>query len=168
MLSLDLDPTFSPSRAVMAGATAAVAYVGIMYADMAITGSPTNELLMLGRPLTADRTKALLVGLAAHMGVGTAMGVIYGAVGRRRLPGPDWARGVLMMLMENTILWPAALVIDRVHPSMRSGELPRLNTPVSVAQQIARHSGFGAVMGALYGDGSGTLERIRRPPDGGH
>lgn len=148
-----LDPQFAPARAGTAGLAAAFAYLGIMYADMAITRSPSDDLLMLGRPVTGDPTRARLLGLVAHAGFGAAMGLAYGGVARRRLRGPDWVRGVSMMLIENTLLWPLALVADRYHPSMRSGELPRLNTPIPFAQQIVRHVGFGAVMGAIYGSG---------------
>lgn len=150
----DLDPTFDPPRAAAAGAVAAMVYLGVMYLDMALTGSPSDDLLMLGRPLTVNRTAARLLGLAAHTSFGTTLGLAYGALGRRALPGPDWARGVLLLLAENALLWPLAVLADRAHPSMRSGELPRLNTPVPFAQQVARHVAFGAALGALYGNGA--------------
>lgn len=150
---IDRDPSFAPARAGVVGAGAACVYLGVMYLDMAATGSPSDDLLMVGRVLTANRTGARLLGLVAHMGFGTAMGLAYGAFGRRTLPGPNWARGVLMLLAENALLWPLALLVDRYHPAMRSGELPRLNAPVPFAQQIARHVAFGAALGLLYGSG---------------
>jgi hypothetical protein len=95
-----------------------------------------------------------VLGLLAHTGFGTTLGLAYGALGRRALPGPNWARGVLMLMAENAALWPLAVVADRVHPSMRSGELPRLNTPIPFAQQLIRHVAFGAALGVLYGNGN--------------
>jgi hypothetical protein len=148
-----LDPAFDPARAAAAGAFAAFGYLGVMYLDMAVTGSRSDDLLMLGRVLSADPRTARLLGLVAHTGFGTSLGLLYGAAVRRRLPGPGWARGVAMLMAENTLLWPLAMLADRLHPSMRSGELPRLNTPVPFAQQIVRHIGFGAALGLLYGEG---------------
>ena len=79
------------------------------------------------------------------------MGLVYGGYVRRRLYGPDWARGIQMMLIENTMLWPLTVPTDRYHPAMKRGELPKLNTPIPAVQQVIRHVGFGAVMGWLYG-----------------
>jgi hypothetical protein len=158
----DVDPAFDAARAASAGAASAFVYLAVMYLDMALTGSPSDDLLMLGRPFTADRARARLLGLAAHTSFGASLGLVYGALGRRALRGPNWTRGVLLLLAENALLWPLAVVADRVHPCMRSGELPRLNTPVPFAQQVARHVAFGAALGALYGNGT-----VRRSPVGG-
>jgi len=154
-----VDPDFDPARATVAGALAAFGYLGVMYADIAISGSPSDDLLMLGRALTAGRRRALLLGLLAHTGFGTAMGLLYGGMVRRRLRGAGWSRGMQMLLIENTLLWPLTFLADRFHPSMRSGELPRMNTPVPIAQQIVRHIAFGGLMGLLYGKGK---DRSRR------
>jgi hypothetical protein len=147
------DDTLAPGRAAASGAVAAVVYLVVMYADMAVTHSPSDDLLMLGRPLTANPRLARLLGLPTHLGFGVAVGLAYGAYGHRRLRGPNWLRGASMLMLENTVLWPASLAADRWHPAMRSGELPRLNTPVPFAQQIARHLAFGAALGLLYADG---------------
>lgn len=152
-ISPALDPSFAPVRAGAAGALASFAYLGVMYLDMTLTHSPSDDLLMLGRPLTADPKKARLLGLLAHTGFGTTLGLVYGGLVRRRLPGPRWARGVTMLLAENTLLWPLTFLADRYHPAMRNGELPHLNSPVPLAQQIVRHIGFGAALGMLYGTG---------------
>lgn len=149
----ELDPDFDPVRAAHAGMLAAFAYLGVMYADMAVSGSRSDDLLMLGRPFTTDPRRAKLLGLSAHTAFGAFMGLLFGGLVRRRLWGPSWARGITMMLCENTVLWPLTFVADRFHPSMRGGELPRLNTPVPFIQQVVRHVGFGVVMGWLYGRG---------------
>lgn len=156
MTDLRLDPTLSSVQALRDGVLAALAYLGVMYADMFITGSRSDDLLMLGRPITDNRVQARILGLFAHCGFGGCMGMLYAAIGRRRLRGPSWVRGVQMMLIENTVLWPLSFVADRYHPSMRSGELPRLNTPIPFLQQIVRHIAFGAVLGWLYGKGNSS------------
>ncbi len=145
-----------PGRAACAGVVAAFAYLLTMYADMAITRSPSDDLLMLGGPITADRRLARLAGLPLHTGFGAFVGLVYAGYGYRHLRGPDWLRGITMMAIENTVLWPTAILADRFHPSMRSGELPRLNAPVPFAQQLARHAAFGVVLGMLYGKGRQT------------
>lgn len=153
-----LDPDFDVARAAGAGAVAAWGYLAVMYADMALTGSRSDDLLMLGRVLAVHPRRARLLGLVEHTGFGVFLGILYGALARRRLAGPGWARGLELLLIENTVLWPLAVVADRFHPSMRSGELPKLNTPVPFVQQIARHVGFGLLLGRLYGEG-----KTRRP-----
>ncbi len=151
----DLDPDFAPMRAGVSGAAAALAYLGVMYADIAVTGSRSDDLLMLGRPVTTDPRRARLLGLAAHTSFGTLLGLLYGGLFWRRFPGPNWARGTLMLLVENALLWPLTSPVDRFHPSMRNGELPYLNRPVPFAQQVGRHIGFGFVLGCVYGNGKG-------------
>lgn len=156
-----LDPRFDPLRAAAAGAAASLVYLGVMYADMAITGSPSDDLLLVGRPLAADAGRARLLGFLGHMGFGTGMGLLYGGAVQRRLSGPSYVRGVTMMLAENALLWPLTFVADRFHPAMRDGQIPRLNAPIPCAQQIVRHVAFGAVLGSLYGAGSPRVE----PPE---
>ncbi len=150
---LEPDPDFSPNRAALSGATAALAYLGAMYVDMAVTGSASDDLLLVGRPLSKDPTRARLLGFLGHTTFGMIMGLIYGAFGRRRLGGPTWARGMQMMLVENTVLWPLTIPGDRLHPGIRAGEIPPLNRPIPFAQQVFRHLVFGAVLGWLYGKG---------------
>src|SRR5438552_1408894 len=81
--------------------------------------SPSDDLLMLGRALTAGRRRARLLGLLAHTGFGTTIGLLYGGIVRRRLRGAAWARGMQMLLIENMLLWPLTFFADRFHPSMR-------------------------------------------------
>lgn len=150
---LSLDPSFEPAKAATAGVVAGIGYLAAMNVDMAVTGSRSDDLLMLGRPLTSVPRRARLLGLPVHLGFSAVVGLLYGAYGRRRLRGPNWLRGIKMLLIENTVMWPNAIVADLFHPSMRRGELPRLNTPVPFAQQVLRHVVFGYVLGALYGDG---------------
>jgi len=150
---LSLDADFDAARAIRAGGNAALVYLGVMYVDMAVTRSPSNDLLLLGRMVTVDRRRARMIGFLAHMGFGITLSLAYAGYARRRLPGPAWARGVAMLMGENTLLWPLVWVVDRRHPAMRSGELPKLNRPIPMAQQIVRHVAFGVTLGLLYGEG---------------
>ena len=59
-------------------------------------------------------------------------------------------QGILVALVENTSLWPAMLVLDRVHPARRDGTWPPLfANPRVFGQATAGHALFGAVVGAL-------------------
>jgi hypothetical protein len=147
------DAAMDPVRAVYAGTGAAFAYLLVMYADMSLTRSPSDDLLLLGRPFTSSRRTARLIGLPLHCCFGVGVALLYAAYGHRRLRGPDWLRGLTMLAVENTVLWPATFLGDRVHPAIVSGELPRLNAPVPAAQQVARHAAFGLVLGLIYGEG---------------
>jgi hypothetical protein len=148
-----LDPNFNAVRAGTAGAAAAMVYLGVMAGDMRLTGSNSDDLLMLGGVFTADERRARLLGVIPHTSFACMLGLLYGAVFRRRLRGPNWARGVTMTLAENLLLWPLTPLVDRFHPWMRSGALPKLNSPVPFLQQLDRHLVFGAVLGYLYGRG---------------
>jgi hypothetical protein len=150
---LQRDPDFAPVRAAASGAAAAMAYLGAMYVDMAVTGSGSDDLLLVGLPLSRDPRRAGLLGFLGHTSFGIVMGLVYGAFGRRRLGGPNWARGMEMMMVENTALWPLTIPGDRLHPGIRDGQIPPLNRPVPFAQQIFRHLVFGVVLGIFYGKG---------------
>jgi hypothetical protein len=56
--------------------------------------------------------------------------------------------GVVAALTENTLLWPAMAVIDRIHPKVRDGEWPRhAANPRAFAQATAGHAWFGVLLG---------------------
>ena len=148
-----LDPDVDAARAVGVGSLASLVYLGVMYVDMAVTRSPSDDLLLLGRTVTTDLRRARMAGFPAHMGFGITLSLVYAGYARRRLPGPAWARGLAMLMGENCLLWPLVWVVDRRHPAMRAGELPKLNRPIPIAQQIVRHGAFGLTLGLLYGEG---------------
>ncbi len=141
-----------PGRAALAGALGAAAYLAEMAVDLALIDCPTNDLMLLGRPFSANPRVWPWLGGAIHFGNGVALAQLYGLVGGR-LPGPPWLRGIVFTLIENTLLWGLVPLFDRYHPAIRSGELPKMNRPVPFAQQVLRHIAYGAVLGAVYGGG---------------
>lgn len=143
--------SFDPRRAALAGALGAAAYLAEMAGDLALLGCPTNDLKLLGRPFSAHPRRWPAIGVAIHFANGVALAQVYAAVGHR-LPGPSWLRGTLFTLVENTVFWGLVPLLDRYHPAIRAGELPRMNRPVPFAQQVLRHLAYGAVLGAVYGD----------------
>jgi hypothetical protein len=105
-----------------------------------------------GIPWYSDRR--LLGGLLRLGPAGSFVGhLANGAVFGRlfeRAGGHGPLRGALAGQAENVALWPAMVVVDRVHVDRRSGAWPPLSTNGRVfAYEAAAHALFGAVLGTL-------------------
>lgn len=136
------------ARGAVAGAAAGLAFAVAMEADMAITGHRLDDIRMLGEigPFPQYwRAK----GLAAHAANSLAIGAIYALV-EPRLPGSGWLRGLIYATVENSLLWPLTHVIDRRHPAIRRGDMPRFNEPRSIVLEYLRHAAFGIALGIAY------------------
>ena len=84
-------------------------------------------------------------GLAAHLANGAGFGAVFAGLG-----GEGAMRGALAAQVENAALWPAMIVVDRVHPDRQSGAWPPLVRNGRVfAYEVAAHALFGAVLGTL-------------------
>jgi len=141
---------FDPARAALAGTVASAAYAAEMYVDMAITGSRLDDVQLLEGAMRGRRARVPWLGMALHLLNGAALGEVYAAVAAPRLPGPRWLKGVAFGALFLVAVWPAVPLLDRIHPLIKKGELPPLNRPVAVGQNIARHLVFGAVLALLY------------------
>jgi hypothetical protein len=140
--------------AAAAGASAGIAYLAMMEVDNRLTGQKLDDLLILGRPFVEDPSRARKLGVAIHLANAATLGVVYAAFMHDRLPGPAWLRGVIFGNVENTTLYPLAL-LEQAHPAVRAGEVDRYWTVPAYLQSIPRHVAYGAVLGWLY-------ERLRR------
>ena len=146
-----MNKPFDLRRAVLAGLAGSAAYLAEQYVDLKLLRYPGDDLKLLGMIGTRRAPLWQLAGLATHFANGTALAVVYALVLRDRLPGSPLMRGLLLGQLENAALWPIVpLVIDRYHPAIRAGALPRLNTPVYAAQAALRHVAYGAVLGVVY------------------
>jgi len=146
-----MNKLFDPRRAVVAGLAGSAAYLAEQYVDLKLLRYPGDDLKLLGMIGTRRAPYWQLAGLATHFANGTALAVVYALALRNRLPGSPLVRGLLLGQLENALLWPVVpLLIDRYHPAVRAGLLPRLNTPVYAAQAALRHVAYGAVLGWLY------------------
>jgi hypothetical protein len=141
----------SVRRAALAGAAASAVYAGEMYLDIALTGNPLDDVQLLEGALRGRLARFPILGALVHLLNGSALGIVY-AVVRPLLPGPNWLKGTLFGLLFVLGVWPLTPLLDRVHPLIRRGELPRFNSPVAFRQNIARHLIFGLVLGLLYRD----------------
>lgn len=134
---------------LIAGAIASVAFLIAMALDIAVTRRRSNDLRLLSGMIPGFGGLWPVLGTAIHMFNGTALGIIYGHV-QHTLPGPGWFKGTLFGLIENSLLWPIIIVLDRVHPDIKAGKLPQFNRPVPFVQEIFRHVVYGAVLGWAY------------------
>lgn len=139
-------------RAAAAGVAGALAYLGAQEIDRRIVNPRSNDLVLIGGIFTSSRsiTRGLL-GLALHVLGGVSLGLAFEAFVARRLCGPYWLRGIVMVQVESAMVFPAVLLFDRTHPAVKSGELAPLARPVYFAQQVWRHLALGAVIGAVLG-----------------
>lgn len=129
-----------------AGVVAAMVWAAQQPLDKRLFGSDYDDVELLGKLVTRGKHWPL-AGLALHAGNGAAFGAAY-SLARERLPGPPWARGLLLAQLENFGLWPLGRLSDRYHPARE--ELPKLagNRP-ALAQATWRHALFGIVLGTL-------------------
>jgi hypothetical protein len=148
--------SINPSRinlpsAVCAGATASAVYAGEMYLDIALTGNPLDDVQLLEGALRGRTARLPILGILVHLLNGSALALVYATV-KPLLPGPDWLKGILFGALFLVAVWPLTPVLDRIHPLIRRGDLPKFNSPVSFGQNVARHLLFGLILGLLYRD----------------
>lgn len=148
-LSDSFDARADLPAAAVAGAVAGAAFLLAMAGDLALVKHKADDRILLGRFVTADPDRARSVGTVLHLASGAALGMVYAAVAQERLAGPPWLRGAIFATVENTLLYPLAL-LENHHPGIRDGHLDRYWTPVAFAQSIPRHLVYGAVLGSLY------------------
>lgn len=143
--------------ATLAGLAAGGAYAATMEIDTRLAGRKLDDALMLGRFFLDDQRQAKLLGLGLHSVNAISLAWIYAGLARDHLPGPPWLRGVIYANIENTVLYPAGMLVDR-HPMVKEGEVPPYWTFSSYLLSIPRHVAYGATLGPLY-------ERLRRSND---
>jgi hypothetical protein len=131
-------------RAAAAGALAAGAWAAVEPRLRELTGGYHSQVRLIGG-LAAPDGPWHQAGLAIHLANGAMFGVGFAWLG---LGGVG--QGILAAEAENTLLWPAVGVLDRLHPDVRSGAWPPLaRNPNAFAQEVLGHAAFGAVLGAL-------------------
>jgi hypothetical protein len=104
--------------------------------------TPYADSEVLGPFITEGRYE-WLANLATHMGGGFAFGTLF-----ERLGGRTVQQGVAAAVAENTVLWPALAVIERVHPKRKRGEWPPLLFDArAFGAATVGHAVFGALLG---------------------
>jgi hypothetical protein len=129
-------------RGAVAGALAAALWNGYDPVLKRVFRTPYADSEVLGPFITTDRWE-WAANLVTHMGGGAAFGFLFDRFG-----GRTPRQGVLAAVVENTVLWPAVAVIERVHPKRKSGEWPPLLFDShAFAAATAGHAIFGALLG---------------------
>lgn len=141
------------TRAAIAGLAGSAAYLIEQAIDTSVTGEDTDDLKLVGMLVTRKSPYWLVIGANAHFFNGTALAIAY-AYAMRFIPGPPWLRGIIFAQIENFSLWHLCIrPLDRVHPAVKSGNLPTYDRTVPFWQGVARHVAYGVAVGIVYGRG---------------
>ena len=131
-------------RGARAGIAASAVWAAAEPALGRLLRTPYSDVRLLGRQATRSRWWPV-AGVALHLANGAVFGVAF-----EKLGGRGMRQGVLAAELENAVLWPGMLVVDRIHPDRRNGTWPRLLTNRRViAYEVATHALFGTVLGLL-------------------
>ena len=131
---------------MIAGSLAALAYVGAMKIDIALTRYPSSDLQVIEGLARGHTSRIPWIGLLGHLANGAGLGAIYTFV-ERWLPGPAWLRGLLFSEGFLLLVWPTTPLLDRFHPLIRRGQLPPFAHRIAFLQNLSRHLVFGLVLG---------------------
>lgn len=131
-----------PLRGAVTGAVAAAVWQASDPLFKRAFKTPYSDAELLGPFLTRGRYE-WLANLATHSAAGAGFGDLF-----ERLGGRGVRSGVAVALAENTLLWPALGIFDRIHPKRRDGTWPPLaRNPRVFAQATAGHIFFGVLLG---------------------
>ena len=131
-------------RGSAAGVVAAAAWAAGEPIFGRLARTPYSDVGLLGRLVTRGRASPA-AGLALHLTNGAVFGAVFARVGLKGVKA-----GVTAAQIENLALWPALVVLDRVHPDRRDGNWPPLaRSPQIAVYEITMHAIFGAILGAL-------------------
>lgn len=137
-------------RAILSGMAAGTAFLATAWLDSRLSSHPFNDLKLVGQFLTTRSPLWQIQGLAGHYGFSAIMSLIYARIAYPRLPGPLSLKGLIFLQIENSLLYPVAPLIDRLHAGMKQDELPPLMNWKTFWGQFWRHVAFGLVLGTLY------------------
>ncbi|HKI91500.1 MAG TPA: hypothetical protein VJ986_04305 [Gaiellaceae bacterium] len=138
-------------RGGAAGAAAAAAWFACDPLLKRAFGTPYADSELVGPFLTRGRLEPL-ANFVTHAAAGAVFGRVF-----VRLGGRGVRAGVAAAVVENTLLWPSLVLVERVHPKRRDGTWPRLVTSRrAFAAATTGHALFGALLGA-------AVARAREP-----
>ncbi|HEX4204690.1 MAG TPA: DUF6789 family protein [Ktedonobacteraceae bacterium] len=147
-----IDPHWNPARAATVGLLATLVYSVAMETDKYITSNHFNDVQFIEGIIEGKKqsTRGFILAWLIHLLNGVALAEVYAAVIKRFLPGPNWLRGTLFGEIFVTGVWSFMPLVDKYHPLIKSGEMPKLATWKSFWQNILRHLLFGITLGLLY------------------
>src|SRR6476620_2537483 len=137
------------ARGFACGAAAAAVWAASEPALRRVPLTEYSDVRLVGDPLSRD---SRLPGLAVHCLNGGMFGAAFSALG---LSGVR--QGVLVAELEGAGLWPLTVLVDRYHPTVRSGEwAPVSRDPRAFGHSALGHLVFGATLGALTSRSAAT------------
>lgn len=136
-------------RTIGAGIAAGSAYLVAQEIDRRITNPRSDDLILVGGLVTTRPDRWRLLGLINHMLASITFAFIFKWIVAPRLFGPYWLRGIVTFQAESAGFWPLVILLDRIHPAVKTGDLAPLNRRVYFLQEVWRHLAFGAVLGWL-------------------
>src|SRR5687767_9033156 len=108
-------------RVAVSGLAAGLAYLATTWADSKLSSHPFNDLKLIGQMFTTKPPLWIVLGTAGHFGFSLLVALVYARYFYKRLPGPLVLKGVTFLQIENTLLYPAAIIVDRVHAGIHAG-----------------------------------------------
>jgi hypothetical protein len=131
------------------GVAAAAVWAAAEPALSRAIGTDYSDVRLVGDVLPGD---SQLPGLAVHCLNGGMFGAAFTGLG---LSGVR--QGILVAQLEGAGLWPLTALVDRYHPTVRSGEWPPVfRDPRAFCDSMLGHLVFGATLGALNSRSAAT------------
>jgi hypothetical protein len=126
------------------GAAAAAVWAASEPVLRRVTRTDYSDVRLLADPLSR---KTQAPGFVLHCLNGGIFGAAF-----TRLGFSGVRQGVLCAEAESAGLWPVTILIDRFHPTVRSGEWdPVFRDPRAFSHSMLGHLVFGVTLGALTG-----------------
>lgn len=143
----------------LAGLPAGVAHAAVNQFDRKLFRRDTDDMLMVTGTFMENKSDARKIGFFLHLGFAMAFGIGYAVVLNPRDEQDAVIRGVGAGLVENALLWPLVVPLDKHHPYIRSERIDSYNSAVGLIQGNLRHIALGYALGKCYPP---IVKRIRR------
>lgn len=142
----------------LAGLPGGLAHALVNEVDRRVFRYDSDDMLMVTGTFMDNKPRARRLGFLMHLGFAMAFGIGYAVVLNPRDKDDAVIRGIGAGLVENAILWPLVVPLDKYHPYIRSGRINKFNHPVALIQANLRHIALGFALGKSY---PAILHKIR-------
>jgi hypothetical protein len=136
------------ARIILAGILGTIAFNGVMYADIAITGIPLDIVAVMGNLAVGESEHTQTVGHIIHLGNGIGLSLLFGYVAlpisRRIKKMPILVYAIAFAIVEAIVaVWFVML------PMLGAGIAGLDMAPQVPVMTLLRHIVFGVVIGAV-------------------
>jgi hypothetical protein len=143
-------------KAILGGIIGATT-ISVVTAGLRAAGVPINLELMLGSLFTESTSFASwLLGLALHLMVGSAFGVVYALIFEHALYRASWGLGIVVSLAHLALVGFALAGVPAMHPLIPQalpapGPMMLGYGTIGFVSFVLLHLMFGVIVGGLYG-----------------